>query len=401
MTALVLYDHLQAARRLGGELIARTGDFAPAVDFLVKRDETHGFISNHLATAAAALLMWDRMHGDTKARNKAVSLIDRIVGRQSAEGWFDEYGGADPGYQTLCMTHLAEAAQMLDSPKLWLALERACDFLAHFAHPDGSFGGIYGSRATRIYYPAGMELLAARFSSARALAEWMRPAIARKAAVTLAAIDAPNLSPVFNNYCEALLNAGHLMETLPSTPAPEGRHIFPDAGLVVDRGAHHYSIISTRKSVIYHWRDGKLDICDSGLVLSDDRRQVLTSQGSKDTAVEMLDNKIILHGTLAKRSVPTPNPYNFLVLRFLTLSIMRIPWMNGFIKTMIARLLVQAGGSSGARFRRTVTLGMDLSVSDDWEPRELKKVSLDRPFSAIHMASSGYWQRSDTELRPK
>ncbi|MDZ7601328.1 MAG: hypothetical protein U1A06_08155, partial [Hoeflea sp.] len=191
VTALVLYDHLCAVERLAGADPDRAREqsaaLAPAARFLVRRDETHGFISNHLATAAAALLRWDRLHGDAAARRKAEELISRILDRQSPEGWFDEYGGADPGYQTLCMTHLADAAALLDAPRLWEALDRGARFLSHFAHPDGSFGGIYGSRATRIYYPAAMELIAERFAHAGALARWMRPAIARQAPVTLSA----------------------------------------------------------------------------------------------------------------------------------------------------------------------------------------------------------------------
>ena len=80
VTALVAYDHLSALVRSD---VAFTKEAARmlerAIGFLVRRDETHGFISNHLATASAALLKWDRLVGDAAARRKALLLLDRIV----------------------------------------------------------------------------------------------------------------------------------------------------------------------------------------------------------------------------------------------------------------------------------------------------------------------------------
>lgn len=400
VTALVLYDHLCAIERLAetehDRAIEQSAGLAPAVRFLVRRDETHGFISNHLATAAAALLRWDRIHRDGAARGKAEKLISRILDRQSSEGWFDEYGGADPGYQTLCMTHLADAALILDSPQLWDALHRGARFLANFAHPDGSFGGIYGSRATRIYYPAAMELLGDRFAPARALADWMRPAIRRQAPVTLSAIDTPNLSPVFNNYCQALALAPGADPSHPASPAQPGRHWMPEAGLLADIGPGHHTVISARKAVICHWRDERMVLNDTGLVFRTDNGKHLTSQGDQETAVELDGEHLSIKGRLTVRAMPLPNPYNVLILRLLAVSVMRVPAVGALVKRLIAGLLVSSRGKPAGRFTREIELGRDLAVADSWEPRGLKRVSVVEPFSVIHMASSGYWQRGDT-----
>ena len=76
-------------------------------------------------------------------------LLDRILKHQSAEGWFKEYEGADPGYQSLCTYYLADVHRMRPNFDLADPLRESVRFLWHFAHPDGSFGGIYGSRNTR------------------------------------------------------------------------------------------------------------------------------------------------------------------------------------------------------------------------------------------------------------
>jgi len=37
--------------------------------------------------------------------------VQQIYDHQSREGWYEEYGGADPGYQTLCTFYLARLWQ--------------------------------------------------------------------------------------------------------------------------------------------------------------------------------------------------------------------------------------------------------------------------------------------------
>jgi hypothetical protein len=395
VTALVLYDHLQALSRLCPDASEKAAQLAPASHFLVKRDETHGFISNHLATAAAALLRFHHLTGDKPARARAESLLTRILDRQSEEGWFEEYGGADPGYQTLCMTHLAEAAFLIDSSRLWSALEKATGFLCHFAHPDGSFGGIYGSRATRIYYPAAMEHLAGRFEQANALREFMRFSIRRQATVTLSAIDQPNLLPVFNNYAEALLAGADADNPCASAPARPGRTVMADAGLIVDVGPRHHTVVSMHKTVVYHWRENEKPLINTGIAVTDGRGQVFTSQGGASCDVRIENEAVIMEGNLGRLSIPVPRPANFLILRMLCLSIMRIPPFGAMVKKIIARQLVNAGRKSNYRFRRIVQLGEKLSIEDFYDSM-LQPAERTGPFSVIHMASAGYWQKGDT-----
>lgn len=394
VTALVAYDHLCAAMRRGAAPV----DVRPlerAVRFLVRRDETHGFISNHLATAVAALLRWDALAGDAAAARKADMLLDRILAAQSEEGWFVEYGGADPGYQTLCMTHLADAAETASDERLWAALEKGAAFLSHFVHPDGSFGGVYGSRATRIYYPAAMELLARRSPLAARMAARMKRAISEAATVPLAAIDQPNLMPVFNNYCQALLAAVG-REDAGQWEAPAGRRWMPQAGLLVDIGPRHHTVISARKGgVAYHWRDGALVLADPGIALRDGAR-LLTSQGDDPAnAVEIANDEVRVSGRLRQHAIPLPNAFNFLALRLLGATVMRLPAMNALVKQLIAGMLVRASRAGAGTFTRRITLGPDLRIADEWQPSTLERVATPAPFCAIHMASAGYWQAGD------
>ncbi len=126
-----------------------------AGEWLVHNDETHGFLSNHLAAAAGALAQAYRITGEQRFADRRDYFLDKIIARQSAEGWYDEYGGPDPGYQTHGTFYMARCWQLSHSERLLESLRRSTRFLAHFIHPDGSIGGEYASRNTQTYYPAG------------------------------------------------------------------------------------------------------------------------------------------------------------------------------------------------------------------------------------------------------
>lgn len=416
VTALIAFDFLHAADDLGSAGFAREAALlheaaGPFISFVVKSDENHGFIANHLATAAAALARWHRAAGDQSARTKCEALLARILGRQSDEGWFPEYDGADPGYQTLCMSHLADVASVAPAPQLDRALARGARFLTHFAHPDGSFGGLYGSRATRVYYPAGIEMMAATNQDAAALARFMRRAIARHATVPLSSIDAPNLSPLFNNYCTALREStarGEAAERLPADelarlPALAATSIrlsFPQAGLLIDGSAEHYSIVSTHKGgVTAHWRKGQRATVDAGVALADAQQRVYTSQTFDPKNTVSIDEQsgiLTVVAELRKLELPQTGPLSFALMRLLAITVLRVPTLGDLFKKMLVKLLITARRRSVGRLTRTIRLGPAMRIEDRIETKAaLKRIDVSRPFSVIHMASQGYWQRQD------
>ncbi|MCZ6672123.1 MAG: hypothetical protein O7C75_04210, partial [Verrucomicrobia bacterium] len=152
---------------IGDDLPAKTAErfhtaLEKAGDWLIANDETHGFLSNHLAAAAAALYHASRITGHDRFLDRSNYFLEKILTHQSTEGWYDEYGGADPGYQTHGSFYLSRIYQLSGDEKLMESLERSFQFLAHFVHPDGSLGGEYTSRNTQTYYPAAFEMFAAQ-----------------------------------------------------------------------------------------------------------------------------------------------------------------------------------------------------------------------------------------------
>lgn len=415
VTALVAYDLLTAVELLqethwGEEQVKHGLDVVrPMIGFLMMADETHALISNHLATAAVALYKWQALTGEaTEVRGKM--FLDRILRHQSQEGWFSEYEGADPGYQSLCTYYLADLHRL--RPDLGMAepLAESVNFLSYFAHPDGSFGGSYGSRNTRFYYPSGLELLGGTNSEAEGLACFMRHSITDRTTVRLDVMDEPNLIPMFNSYCWAAVLLDEKLaaratpaaaETVPAIRANVFRREFPEAGLVVDKGLRHYTIVSWFKGgVCYHF-DVQGSHIDHGVLASGPVGEFYSTQAyHPDNLVEIDDNKLVVDAPLTKMTKQLPDPFRFLLLRILCLTVMRSTCLGRLVKKMLVRLLITGKKKSEAMNRRVVVFGETCSIKDDWRAgsSKLEKVSSDHPFHAIHMASQGYWQRQDDLL---
>ncbi|MGE0608404.1 MAG: hypothetical protein AB7O62_15010 [Pirellulales bacterium] len=137
-----------------------------------------GRLANHHALAALGLLHAAQVTGQRQFVSAAQDKLRQVLSWQSDEGWFDEYGGPDPGYQTVTTDCLANCRRLLDAPWLDEPLRRATAFARWFLHPDGSYGGEYGSRGTHHFYPHGMELLASSDANAADLADGFLRALA-------------------------------------------------------------------------------------------------------------------------------------------------------------------------------------------------------------------------------
>jgi hypothetical protein len=341
--------------------------------------------------------------GEAASEARARELLVRILHHQSGEGWFLEYEGADPGYQSLCTYYLADVHRLRPEWGLAEPLERSLRFLWHFAHPDGSFGGLYGSRCTRFYYPAGSEALASELPEAAALASYMTESIASGRVVTLSAMDEPNLVPMFNSYCWAavLWSQTERTKSVPKLPALSGevyRRTFPQTGLLIDSGPEHYTIINTHKGgVVAHFQRGKVAIINAGVVVSNKKNQLGSSQAfSVDNVVKLVGDLLHVESIISPMPKQLPTPIQFILLRILCLTFFRFGHFREWGKQLLVRLLITRRSQWPVRNIRQIQLGPLLSVSDRlMTAKGYSAVSDPGNFVAIHMASQGYWQFQD------
>ena len=408
VTALVAFDLLVALdlieHRIASDKKEKYRQIVhPMIGYLCRSDETHAFISNHLATASAALLRWSEEE-TSESHRKGLNLLERILKRQSREGWLVEYEGADPGYQTLALYYLCDILEKRPDLHLRESLCQSVDFLCHFAHPDGSFGGYYGSRNTRFFYPAGIEQLAKSYAPAAALSEFMRSSILNHSVVTLASIDEPNLVPMFNAYCWAATIESKAEVTDYVLPCLRGEREsieFREAGLLIENRKSSYTIVSVHKGgVCYGFDKGPEKECDInvGAVICDDGGRLFSTQSSQaNNHWERRENCIVVESEFVEMLQQVPTQFQFVVLRLMNLTLMRIGWINERIKRLLVKMLITQKRRSGVKNVRSIRLGGFPRILDRIEgPSEgFRKIEPTAPFSAIHMASQGYWQRQD------
>jgi hypothetical protein len=228
------------------------------------------------------LLHVAQITGDSRFRRAAKGRIARVLDWQSDEGWFEEYGGADPGYQTVTIDCLAKIRRITGDERLDEPLGRAVEFARLFLHPDHSYAGEYGSRGTYHFYPHGMELLAPECREAAELADGF-----------LRGLRSGNQAS-FSDDRMFIHRLGNLIEAYrdwsptrpvasPSTQATPIRYL-PGAGLWVRRIESRHTVISVpRGGVFKHFAPDRQPATDAGLIVETTDGRTAVSQWHDST----------------------------------------------------------------------------------------------------------------------
>ena len=131
--------------------------FERRADWLASHHES-GRLTNHQALIVLCLELASQLLQTSKWDQAKDQRWEQVLNWQNPEGWFPEYEGCDPGYHTLTIWCLARLDQLRPSVRLKEAIAKAITLAAQFVHPDGSYGGEYGSRNTYNFFPHGFEL---------------------------------------------------------------------------------------------------------------------------------------------------------------------------------------------------------------------------------------------------
>jgi hypothetical protein len=400
---------LECVRPALGRDVDRIAErLSASATFLRRQRERHGRITNHLAGGVHSLMTAGRALNDPAATAAASELLGEVLASQSSEGWFPEYGGADPGYQTLCVHYLAEVAAVAPSAELTRSLDRALDFLQWFVHPDGTLGGVYGSRRTRVAYPGGVALLATQSPLAAALANALLTAAADERAVTVLTIDAGNLAPLLTSVVRALSAPQEAWSPTASLPRDRDSACvdFPDAGLHVRSSRTYYALVGSRNGgtlTVFDRLSGECVGDDGGYVgeLADGR--LVTSQVTGTHRVEGDAGSVTIETTFVEMPRPVPTPAQFLLLRLLNLTIMRSLSIGNTIKRLLVARLIAPQAQVPLVVTRRFAFRDRVSIHDRFTNATglaIRWLRGGRPFVSVHMASAGYYDGSALASRP-
>lgn len=348
--------------------------------FLIRRarwvadhDES-GRLTNHHALAALALWRTGQLFDDARLREAARERVRRVVAWQSSEGWWPEYDGADPGYQTVTIDCLAKLQREAEFDGLEASLRRGVEFCRPFQHLDGGYGGEYGSRGTRHFYPHGMELLAAKIPAAAELADGYLRALPTEAAAHWD--DDRMYVHRVANLLEAYLDFSPrraACEVADDGDSTDDRH-FPAAGIFTIRTVREQFITSTaRGGNFYYYRsdaNGCESVNDSGLVVefADGRLAVSQTHGaSRDVqAVHAPGDgqltSLVVSGPLHYVRFERATPMKQALLHFLAGSLGAAG--RTVLRKLLQRRVIAARRPAPLRLTRTFQLGTSWEVHD-------------------------------------
>ncbi len=373
-----------------------------AGDWLVSNDETHGFLSNHLAAASVALQHIFVQTGDIRFKERSLYFCNRILDHQSDEGWYEEYGGADFGYQTHGTFYLARLLELDPRPELLRSLTRAAYFQGLFIHPDQSLGGEYGSRNTQTYYPAAFEMLARYDCAAAWIAETMRSAIGGSSAAGMLAMDAYNLFPMLNNLVFALRACLQPDRQLVASeePGKEDDFLwFPQAGIARLRRARYMAYVGTSKGGVvklFNRHTGRLTYSDCGYIgKQSDGKRVTSQYFDPSRSVEAEAGKLTVTTAFVRISRPTMQPWLFLGFRAFCLTFGQFASIARWLKQRLVSVLIYRRQIVAIEMKRTIEFEeMQVTVRDQLSGSDLERLAefwWEPAFTTIHMGSSRYF----------
>ena len=412
-TAFTSFYISEALRFLGGDFADNARQnvihaLRRAGEWLIRNDETHGFLSNHLAAAATALYHVFNFTREERFHERSCYFVEKILAHQSKEGWYEEYGGADPGYQTHGSFYLARYWQMSQNERLAESLRHSMDFLALFVHADGSLGGEYASRNTQTYYPAAFEMFAPHSGSASWIAEAMRPAVETCSAAGLRSIDIYNYFPFLNNLVFAYLAcaAPERRIAAPVEPSPDEELVWcRQAGLARIRRRQYDAYVGVSKGGVLKVFDRamrKLVYNDSGYIGRLQGGKLLSSQSDRsERQADVTRDRIVIDGAFFEVSRPTMKPFRFVGFRVFMLTAGRVPGLARWLKRYLVKALIYRRKTVDIGFRRRIEFQDDRVVIADEiaGPGGARVQSLRRGevFATIHMGSSRYFISNELE----
>jgi hypothetical protein len=352
--AFSLLACLESYQLLGLANQAVLAFFRRRADWLAAHDES-GRLSNHQALTVLCWELAGRLLKTDCWESAINQRLHRLLSWQSEEGWFPEYEGCDPGYHTLTLSIIARLYQLRPTQALKLALIKAVSLTSELVHPDGSYGGEYGSRNTYNYFPHGLELVGRWHPEALGVND----AILKGFTYGRGACYADD--HIIGHHVWNYLLAWRDFVTLrPGLPLPRSSRVFlREAGIIIIRREDTELYLALNKGGTFKFfREGKL-------VVSDTQISLRIRKGShENTAVGHLvdrydcaigDDEIVISGTLGWAKQTQMTPPRLIALRLVMLVLGR--FFPNLIRRLLQGMLITGKQVAPFTFRRSLCWG--------------------------------------------
>ncbi|HJU74391.1 MAG TPA: hypothetical protein VJ717_11650 [Gemmatimonadaceae bacterium] len=375
---------------------------ARAIAFAPNATEDYAYISNHHALFALGVLAASEYCDEPRWRAQADSIVADIIAHQSPDGFYAEYGGNDPGYESLGIDFLARIWVRTRDATLLASLRRAVAYYAYAPQLDGSLGGALGSRHTRLWFPGGFEQLASVIPEAAAVAAFMRARLQRAEVVTPETVDAQNLPVMLGSY----LTACQANDTpRPPQPLPcetlRGHTAFSQ-GMHASGTDQYYAVAALHKGglmrVVERARQ-QLVYEDAGWIARSEGRTYASQLLGLSEFQTAAGGAVSIRARFGLVRQEQLTPWRFVLLRLLNLTVFRSLLLGNLVRRLlIARLITSAVPGPIVLTRHIRFSDSRIDVHDALrltEPLRIDMLELARSFTGIHMGSAKYFHPSD------
>jgi hypothetical protein len=353
-------------------------------------------VSNQEAGAIAALQSLYKTTGNRTFERGAVERLRKLASRQSEEGWFPEYDGADIGYLTVLLDFLGKYYIDCGNRDVIKLVDSCLGFLKYFIHPDGTLGGTYGSRNTDIVLAHGFEIFSGLSGDARFIAETIYKNIDRNMYVSK--MDDRYMFIYHISYLQAFLHADSVQEEKEYTE-PEPVKLFKNSGLFTHRKNGYYFVSNLKKGGVFRVfkENGEHLFDDSGIVcgLGND---TLTTQWNDSSEYEINGNTIKISGRFIRLyPVQRLSPMRNIALRTALVTIGNTS--HSMLKRMFRKRLIREVKKTNLYFERVIELKNDgIVIRDEIKnPNDLdiKNIHFTSGFVASYVPTAHFFQSND------
>jgi len=352
-----------------------------------------GTLANHDAMAALSLLNVYIITKEEVYLRSAQKRLKRVLSLQSEEGWFQEYEGCDPGYLTWTIDFLAKYFKKTKDQTLLIPLKKAVEFTSYFIHPDGSFGGEYGSRNSFNFFPCGLEILGAYFPLATQICDQFLEGVQNGKRAYLD--DNRSFSHHMTNYLQAYLD---FFENRQGTLKRNNfEKYFKEAGLFVAQKTPYYTVISLKKGgVVKLFKDNENIYSDLGFIGQLNTGHIAVSHLLSHKKITF-SPPLRVEGSFNKISYPRMTLVKFLIFRLLLFPAQFSFLYSKRIRKVLQKILILNKKNLPLQYRREFKLEEGLKIIDTIKLSGslfFTQLSIGTDHTSIYTAISNGYQES-------
>jgi len=371
-------------------------------NWLLKRSDFHA--TNQ--TSGAILLLYNlyKLTNERKYLKACRDKLSRLIKKQTPEGWWNEYNGADIGYHSLTIDYLSKLLKKFSDQRLKNAIDKGIEFLSHFIHPNFTFGGEYGSRNTEFMIPHGIELSAGHNKDAASIAHAIRNSLKDSSAIGPYSLDDRYLCCIAYTWLQAYLDAKDTLKTPQYRFNSNFTKNFLGARLLVISNNNFYLIINYAKGALFRFYPKNVSgfFHDSGMLAVDEKSNILTSSWIADNTTEIGPDSIMVKGRLLKLRDEPMTTLKSISLRAFAKTFGNSQTLSSMMKNALRKRLIISSRKSSAHFTRQLWIGKkSIKVVDTLASKhKLKDVFLGEKYSNLFIPSSRYFQLQELNNKP-